>query len=40
VRVVWEGRDLGEGTGHSKKQAETVAAVEALRLRKWEGVKL
>jgi ribonuclease-3 len=35
VRVVWEGLNLGEGTGRSKKYAETAAAVEALRSRKW-----
>ena len=27
VRVVWEGMALGEGTGRSKKQAETAAAL-------------
>jgi ribonuclease III len=37
VRVVWEGKDLGQGTGRSKKYAETAAAVEALRLRQWES---
>lgn len=40
VRVIWEGTNLGEGTGRSKKFAETAAAVEALKLRKWEQVKL
>ena len=40
VRVVWEGTNLGEGTGRSKKYAETAAAVEALKSRKWEQVKL
>ncbi len=35
VRVVWEGLNLGEGTGRSKKYAETAAAVEALKSRKW-----
>lgn len=35
VRVIWEGKDLGQGTGRSKKYAETAAAVEALRLRRW-----
>ncbi len=34
--VVWEGLILGEGTGRSKKQAETAAALEALQLRRWE----
>ena len=40
VRVIWEGSDLGQGTGRSKKQAETVAALEALKLRKWESAEL
>ena len=40
VRVMWEGTNLGEGTGRSKKYAETAAAVEALKLRKWEQAKL
>ena len=40
VRVVWEGTNLGEGTGRSKKYAEIAAAVESLKLRKWEQVKL
>jgi ribonuclease III len=34
--VVWEGVVLGHGTGRSKKQAETAAALEALQLRRWE----
>jgi ribonuclease III len=34
--VVWEGIVLGQGTGRSKKQAETAAALEALQLRRWE----
>ena len=37
VRAVWEGIVLGEGTGRSKKQAETAAALEAMRERRWEG---
>ena len=36
VRVLWEGMALGEGTGRSKKQAETAAAMEAMQLRVWE----
>ena len=36
VRAVWEGVTLGEGTGRSKKQAETAAAIEAMRERRWE----
>lgn len=35
VRAVWEGKELGQGTGRSKKQAETAAAEEALILRRW-----
>jgi len=35
-QVVWEGIVLGQGTGRSKKQAETAAALEALQLRHWE----
>lgn len=36
VRVVWEGMPLGEGTGRSKKQAETAAAAEAMQQKLWE----
>jgi ribonuclease-3 len=36
-QVVWEGIVLGQGTGRSKKQAETAAALEALQLRRWEN---
>jgi ribonuclease-3 len=36
VRAVWEGIALGEGTGRSKKQAETAAALEAMRDKRWE----
>ena len=36
VRVVWEGQVLGEGTGRSKKQAETAAALTALKERRWK----
>jgi ribonuclease-3 len=36
VRAVWEGITLGEGTGRSKKQAETAAAVEAMKEKRWE----
>ena len=35
VRAIWEGIELGEGTGRSKKQAETAAAVEAMKERRW-----
>jgi ribonuclease-3 len=36
VQVVWEGMVLGQGSGRSKKQAETLAAEEAMALKKWE----
>ena len=36
VRVVWEGMALGEGCGRSKKQAETAAALQAMRSKAWE----
>lgn len=36
ARVVWRGLDLGTGSGRSKKDAETVAAREALDKRRWE----
>jgi ribonuclease-3 len=35
-RIVWEGRELGRGTGSSKKEAETQAARMALEKRLWE----
>jgi ribonuclease-3 len=38
VRAVWEGITLGEGTGRSKKQAETAAAEEAMREKRWEHI--
>lgn len=37
VQVTWEGKVLGKGSGRSKKQAETVAAMEALELKRWEN---
>ncbi len=36
VRVSWEGMPLGEGSGRSKKQAETAAALQAMQQRAWE----
>ena len=36
VKVVWEGFELGQGSGQSKKHAETAAAIEAMELRRWE----
>ena len=36
ARVVWNKTDLGLGNGRSKKEAETAAALEALRRKVWE----
>ena len=36
VKVIWEGLELGQGRGPSKKQAETAAAAEAMERRRWE----
>ncbi|MGI8890694.1 MAG: ribonuclease III [Chthoniobacterales bacterium] len=36
VRVVWENQVLGEGSGRSKKQAESAAALAALTERAWQ----
>lgn len=35
VRVLWENQVLGEGSGRSKKQAETAAALAALKGQLW-----
>jgi ribonuclease-3 len=35
-RILWEGRELGRGSGSSKKEAETQAARMALETRLWE----
>jgi ribonuclease III len=35
VRVLWENQILGEGSGRSKKQAETAAALAALKGQLW-----
>jgi ribonuclease-3 len=35
-RVLWEDRELGRGSGQSKKQAEINAATDALLQRGWE----
>ena len=40
VRAVREGVILGQGSGHSKKQAETAAAEEAMQLQRWKETKL
>jgi ribonuclease-3 len=39
VQAVWEGIVLGQGSGRSKKQAETAAALEAMKLKRWEKAK-
>jgi ribonuclease-3 len=36
AKVTWNGIDLGEGKGRSKKDAETAAARDALAKRLWE----
>jgi len=36
VQVMWGGIVLGKGSGRSKKQAETAAALEALELQGWK----
>jgi ribonuclease-3 len=36
VQVMWGGTILGKGSGRSKKQAETAAALEALELKRWK----
>jgi ribonuclease-3 len=35
VQAIWEGIVLGQGSGQSKKQAETSAALEAMKLKRW-----
>jgi len=35
VQAIWEGIVLGQGSGRSKKQAETSAALEAMKLKRW-----
>ena len=37
AKVLWDGVELGSGEGSSKKQAETAAALSALRSKKWES---
>lgn len=36
VRALWEGISLGEGSGRSKKEAETAAAAAAMQQKRWE----
>jgi ribonuclease III len=40
AKVVWDGLELGSGEGSSKKQAETAAALSALKAKKWESMEL
>lgn len=35
AKIVWAGRELGEGMGRSKKEAETAAARDALSRQLW-----
>ncbi len=35
ARVIWNDADLGQGNGNSKKEAETAAALDALRGKRW-----
>jgi hypothetical protein len=37
AKVIWEGTELGSGDGSSKKQAETAAALSALKAKQWES---
>ena len=39
AHVVWNGMDLGSGEGGSKKEAETAAALDALKKRFWETME-
>jgi ribonuclease III len=39
AKVLWDGTELGSGEGSSKKQAETAAALSALKAKKWESTK-
>ena len=36
VRVIWNGHVLGQGQGHSKKSAESQAALESLKTKSWK----
>lgn len=38
AEVAWGGEVLGSGDGKSKKEAETAAALQALRKRKWKRI--
>ena len=37
AKIVWEGRELGQGEGRSKKEAETAAARNALAFELWKS---
>jgi ribonuclease-3 len=37
AKVIWDGIELGSGDGPSKKQAETAAALSALKAKIWES---
>ena len=37
VKCIWEKMTLGEGSGRSKKQAETAAAADAMKRKIWEN---
>jgi len=36
AKIVWEGRELGQGEGRSKKEAETAAARDAINREVWK----
>ncbi|MBV8586057.1 MAG: hypothetical protein JO308_07205, partial [Verrucomicrobia bacterium] len=38
AKVIWDRIELGSGTGSSKKQAETAAALSALKEKLWAGL--
>jgi ribonuclease-3 len=38
AKVIWEDVELGAGEGSSKKQAETAAALSALKGKLWETI--
>ena len=37
AKIVWCGRELGMGSGRSKKEAEVAAAQDALRKQQWKN---
>ena len=39
ARVTWNGLQLGEGDGQSKKEAETAAARDALKNKAWKTIR-